>query len=60
MRSPNWPLDGIHPDDAGHIKLKNAFVAAIDGSWSNYEAAYLPSSAKAAFVTFRNIGHPNS
>ncbi|WP_256469413.1 hypothetical protein [Bradyrhizobium sp. 141] len=39
MRSPNWPLDGTHPDDAGHI-LKNAFVAAIDGSWSNYQAAY--------------------
>lgn len=54
--STDCPLDGIHPDDAGHVKLKNAFVAAIDGSWSSYQAAYPSEFAKAAFVTFR--GHP--
>lgn len=50
------PLDGIHPNDAGYVKFKDAFVAAIDGAWSDYRAAYPSEFAKAAFVTFR--GHP--
>lgn len=50
------PTDGIHPNDAGHVKLKNAFVAAIDGSWSSYKDRNPSEFAKAAFVTFR--GHP--
>nr|WP_249808318.1 MULTISPECIES: SGNH/GDSL hydrolase family protein [unclassified Bradyrhizobium] len=50
------PLDGIHPNDAGHVKLKDAFVAAIDGAWSSYRDTNPSEFAKAAFLAFR--GHP--